>query len=86
MRIRIKRKRHSGKFQAQPDRRKLNDGISRTRPGWPEVYRWVAAGTLVVCTAVGSKTLNIAYAQAQRRMPVQLLTRKPPTPIAVRVG
>ena len=31
--------------------------------GWPEVYKWMATGTFVVCTALGTKTINIARAQ-----------------------
>ena len=30
---------------------------------WPVAYRWVAVGTLVAYSAVGSKTLHVAHAQ-----------------------
>ena len=33
------------------------------RQGWPEVYKWLATGTLVVYTAVGSKTVPVLQAQ-----------------------
>ena len=35
------------------------------RPGsaWPVSYRWLAVGTLAVYTAVGSRTINVAFAQ-----------------------
>jgi catecholate siderophore receptor len=36
---------------------------NKKRACWPEVYKWLAAGTLVVYTAVGSKTVSLAQAQ-----------------------
>jgi catecholate siderophore receptor len=36
---------------------------SKTRSSWPEVYKWLATGTLVVYTAVGSRTIAVAQAQ-----------------------
>ena len=33
------------------------------RNSWPTTYRWTAMGTIVACSAVGSKTLNVAQAQ-----------------------
>lgn len=30
---------------------------------WPVAYRMVAIGTLIICTAAGSKTVNVAFAQ-----------------------
>ena len=30
---------------------------------WPTTYRWTAIGTVVACSAVGSKTINVARAQ-----------------------
>jgi hypothetical protein len=30
---------------------------------WPVAYRWAAVGTLVVYSAIGTKTINIAWAQ-----------------------
>ena len=36
---------------------------TKSRGSWPEVYKWLATGTLVVYTAVGSKTVTPAYAQ-----------------------
>jgi len=30
---------------------------------WPITYRWTAIGTVVACSAVGSKTINVARAQ-----------------------
>ncbi len=38
--------------------------------GWPVAYRWVAMGTFVVYTAVGSKTVTLAYAQDDRNLSV----------------
>jgi catecholate siderophore receptor len=35
---------------------------------WPVAYRWAAMGTLVVYTAVGSKTINVALAQDVKRL------------------
>jgi catecholate siderophore receptor len=63
MRIKIKRRKHSSKTHNRHIHRNNNGSASRTRPGWPEVYKWVATGTLVVSTAIGSKTINVAYAQ-----------------------
>lgn len=31
---------------------------------WPVTYRWTAIGTVVACSAVGSKTINVARAQS----------------------
>lgn len=31
---------------------------------WPIAYRWTAIGTVVACSAVGSKTINVARAQS----------------------
>ncbi len=30
---------------------------------WPITYRWTAIGTVVACSAIGSTTINMAYAQ-----------------------
>src|ERR1700704_4983143 len=30
---------------------------------WPVAYRWLAVGTVVIYTAVGSRTVNVAMAQ-----------------------
>ena len=45
-------------------RRRADKDKHRTpRSGWPEVYKWLATGTLVVYTAVGSKTVPVPHAQ-----------------------
>jgi catecholate siderophore receptor len=31
---------------------------------WPISYRWTAIGTVVACSAIGNKTMNVAYAQS----------------------
>ena len=31
---------------------------------WPITYRWTAIGTVVACSAVGSTTIHVAYAQS----------------------
>src|SRR5579862_4036825 len=31
---------------------------------WPITYRWTAIGTVVACSAIGSKTINVAHAQS----------------------
>jgi catecholate siderophore receptor len=33
------------------------------RNNWPVTHRWVTMGTIVACSAVGSKTINVASAQ-----------------------
>ena len=43
---------------------------------WPVAYRWVAMGTLVAYSAVGSKTINVARAQDLSR-PAQTLDSQP---------
>jgi hypothetical protein len=63
MRIKIKRKKQSNRTHNRQNRRNDASTASRIRSGWPEVYRWVATGTLVVSSAIGSKTINVAYAQ-----------------------
>ncbi|MBV9507656.1 MAG: TonB-dependent receptor [Acidobacteriia bacterium] len=42
---------------------KKRAGRSR-RNGWPITYRWTAIGTVVAWSAVGSKTIHVAYAQS----------------------
>ena len=39
-------------------------GGKNTQISWPITYRWTAIGTVVACSAVGSKTVNVAYAQS----------------------
>ncbi|MEX2303561.1 MAG: TonB-dependent siderophore receptor [Bryobacterales bacterium] len=39
-------------------------GKRKAPSGWPEVYKWLATGTLVVYTAVGSRTVAVAAPQA----------------------
>ena len=36
---------------------------SEKRNNWPVAYRWAAMGTLVIYTAVGTKTVSVAWAQ-----------------------
>jgi catecholate siderophore receptor len=38
---------------------KTNSKIS-----WPVTYRWTAIGTAVACSAIGSRTIDVAYAQS----------------------
>ena len=39
-------------------------GAKRNRQNsWPVTYRWTAIGTVIACSAVGSKTINVAHAQ-----------------------
>ncbi len=38
-----------------------------SRNSWPISYRWTAIGTVVACSAVGSKTMNVALAQGVPR-------------------
>ena len=40
-------------------------GAERTGASWPVAYRWAAVGTLVAYSAVGSRTVAVAYAQTQ---------------------
>ncbi|MEX2261470.1 MAG: TonB-dependent siderophore receptor [Bryobacteraceae bacterium] len=42
---------------------KKNRKRSRMAAAWPVACRWVAMGTFVIYTAVGSRTVTIAYAQ-----------------------
>jgi catecholate siderophore receptor len=35
----------------------------RSQNSWPISYRWTAIGTVVACSAIGSKTMNVALAQ-----------------------
>jgi catecholate siderophore receptor len=51
MRIRIKR----------PHKKSKKSDSNQTN--WPIAYRWAAMGTLVAYSAVGSKTVNVAWAQ-----------------------
>ncbi len=37
---------------------------TNSRSNWPVTHRWVTMGTIVACSAVGSETINVAYAQA----------------------
>jgi catecholate siderophore receptor len=37
---------------------------TNSRNSWPMTYRWTAIGTVVACSAVGSKTINVASAQS----------------------
>jgi len=36
---------------------------SEKKNNWPVAYRWAAMGTLVIYTAVGTKTVSVAWAQ-----------------------
>ena len=45
--------------------RKKNRNIGQTN--WPVTYRWAAVGALVAYSAVGSKQLNVAWAQDMTR-------------------
>jgi catecholate siderophore receptor len=44
-----------------------NKGLTKQQdtaaPRWPVSYRWVAVGTLAIYTAIGSRTVNVAWAQ-----------------------
>jgi catecholate siderophore receptor len=40
-----------------------------SRTSWPITYRWTAMGTIVACSAVGSKTMNVAQAQSVPQPP-----------------
>jgi catecholate siderophore receptor len=51
---------HALKGSKVPKRSKKRN---QTRTGWPEVYKWLATGALVVYTAVGSRTVAVAQAQ-----------------------
>jgi catecholate siderophore receptor len=51
MRIRIKTPRHKEKTK------------NRAQSQWPVAYRWVALGTLVAYSAVGSRTIAVTHAQ-----------------------
>ncbi len=63
MRIKIKRRKHASNTHNRHNAHNRKRRLSRTRSSWPEVYKWVATGTLIVSTAIGSKTINVAYAQ-----------------------
>jgi len=39
------------------------DAKRNRQNSWPVTYRWTAIGTAVACSAVGSKTINVARAQ-----------------------
>ena len=43
---------------------------------WPVTYKWVAVGTLVAYTALGSHRVTLAQAQTQRRRETILRTRR----------
>jgi len=49
------------KFKIKRARKK--EALRNTRNNWPITYRLTAIGTLVACSAIGSKTINVAYAQ-----------------------
>jgi catecholate siderophore receptor len=36
----------------------------KSQISWPITYRWTAIGTVVACSALGSKTINVAQAQS----------------------
>ncbi len=52
------------KSKARSKKDSSNDG---GQSSWPVAYRWAAMGTLVVYSAVGSKTFNVARAQDLQR-------------------
>jgi len=58
--MKTKSKKINHKNPAQQD---IKQNRAAATAGWPVAYRWVAAGTLMICTAVGSKTVNVALAQ-----------------------
>ena len=49
----------------------------QSKNNWPIAYRWVALGTLVAYSAVGSKTINVARAQDLSRAPSQTQGSEP---------
>jgi catecholate siderophore receptor len=52
------------KSKSRSIKKRSNDG---GQSSWPVAYRWAAMGTLVVYSAVGSKTFNVARAQDLQR-------------------
>ena len=40
-----------------------NEAARNGRSSWPITYRWTAMGTIAAFSALGGKTLNVAYAQ-----------------------
>jgi outer membrane receptor protein involved in Fe transport len=50
------------KFKIRTPRKKETKRNSQN--SWPITYRWTAIGTVVACSAIGSKTINVAYAQS----------------------
>ena len=40
------------------------DAKRNRQNSWPVTYRWTAIGTVVACSAVGSKTIHVAHAQS----------------------
>ncbi len=45
-------------------RNKEDKNGNRGQQSWPTAYRWTAIGTVVACSAIGSKTINVAHAQS----------------------
>lgn len=58
--MKTKSKKTNHKNPVQQD---IKQNRAAATAGWPVAYRWVAAWTLMICTAVGSKTVNVALAQ-----------------------
>src|ERR1700743_3468774 len=50
------------KFKTRTAGKKKAAGDSAN--SWPVTYRWTAIGTVVACSAIGSTTINVAYAQS----------------------
>jgi catecholate siderophore receptor len=50
------------KFKTKSARKKEAKKFGQNN--WPVTYRWTAIGTVVACSAIGSKTINVAYAQS----------------------
>src|SRR5579883_317980 len=50
------------KFKTRTPGKKRRKRYSQN--GWPITYRWTAIGTVVACSTIGGKTINVAYAQS----------------------
>lgn len=50
-------------MKSHPNRRNTKENKSARKNSWPVSYRWLAAGTLAMYTAIGVSTVSVAMAQ-----------------------